>query len=289
MSNNLLDKIRSLRTEATAGHATGSNTKQPIYDRIEQNKVLDRIESTLGGSYSLFWRIGVATGARTSDVCRMTFDDVDLSTGYWTYTVSKQTKSAEAKAYNKTLKLWKERLKRAAMLKGDHQKYMLIDMTDFKNIVEHIHGDSMADFEADLMTAVNNAPVLRDRKKLPAKVIEIIRQRKAKNHHDNYVFSRTMCGSNRAINQGGHITRQAVHKALQGIFKWFKSAVNAALNLSAYSTRKIFAYNMLRGKNGKENNISEVVASLGHSSLQMTKKYLGLSTKADDLQAQLVE
>lgn len=290
MSNLLLDKIRSLRTEATAGQdKTGSNTKTPIYSRIEQDKVLDRIESTLGDTYSLFWRVSVATGARTSDVCRMAFDDVDLNTGYWTYTVSKQSKSAEARAYNKVLKVWKERLKRAAMLDNNQKLYMQIDMTEFKNIIEFVPVEDSGQLEIDLTQAVNNAPVKRDCKKLPAKVIEIIRQRKEKNHHDNYVFSRSLTNSNRSLNQDGHITRQVVWKSLKAVFTWFKSTVNAALKLSTYSSRKIFAFRMLKGVTGKENNIIETMQAFGHSSIQMTLKYLGLATKSELLQAELAE
>jgi integrase len=188
------------------------------------------------------------------------------------------------------LKAWKEQLKKAAMLAGNQQQYMIIDMTDFKNIVDLVPAEDMAQLEIELSEAVNNAPVKTDTKKLPAKVIELIRQRKEKNKHDDFVFSCSMLNSNRARNLSGHIKRQAIWAALKTkVFNWFAETINGALKLSAYSSRKTFAYRMLKGVSGKENNIAEVMQAFAHSSISMTMKYLGLASKAELLQAELCE
>lgn len=286
----LLNKIRSVRQTASTGmDREGMNTKSPIYDRIEQQKVLSRIEETLDPMYSLFWRVSVATGWRTSDVIELEFSNIDFNSGTASIIVNKQTRSAEARAFNKVLSNWKQQLKKEAALQGDANRHMLIDMCEVKNIQSLMTEEQVGKLEIDLQQAVNNAPVKRDSKKLPAKVLELIRVRMEKNHHDGFVFSRSLSSSNRAINKGGHVTRQSVWKGLKAVFDWFSESVNGALKLSAYSSRKTFAYRMLKGVTGKENNIAETMQAFGHSSISMTMKYLGLASKADELQAQLSE
>jgi integrase len=263
---------------------------QPVYDRIQQDQIARRIEEQLGETYSLWWSISIASGGRTSDVCAMKFSDIDLEAGVWKYKISKQSLASESRAFNKVLKVWKERLKKAAMVAGEQQQYMIIDMTNFKNIVDLIPSKDMAQLESELSEAVNNAEVKTDTKQLPKKVIELIRRRKEQNKHDDFVFSRSMLNSNRARNLSGHIQRQAIWKALKTkVFNWFAETINGALKLSAYSSRKTFAYRMLRGVNGKGNNIAEVMQAFGHSSISMTMKYLGLASKAQELQAELCE
>lgn len=286
----LLNKIRSIRKTASTGLDTaGSKTKSPIYDRIEQQKVLTRIEEKLDPMYSLFWRVSVATGWRTSDVLELEFNNIDFDTGIASIIVNKQTKAAEARAFNKVLANWKQQLKKEAVHNSDQTRYMNIDMCEIKDIQSFMTVEQVSQLEIDLQQAVNNAPVKRDSKKLPSKVLELIRVRMQKNHHDDYVFSRSLSSSNRAVNIDGHITRQSVWKGLKAVFDWFSKAVNGALKLSAYSSRKTFAYRMLKGVTGKENNIAETMQAFGHSSISMTMKYLGLASKADELQAQLSE
>lgn len=289
-SMELLNKIRSIRKAATsAAHTTDTNTKSPIYDRIEQQKVLSRIESELDPMYSLFWRVSIATGWRTSDCLELEFNNVNFDTGIASIVVNKQTRAAEARAFNKVLLDWKQQLKKDAALQGDAKRHMVVDTCDHVNIQSLMTVEQVNKLGVDLQAAVNNAPVKRDSKKLPKVVLDMIKDRMNKNHHDEFIFSRSLSSSNRAVNESGHITRQAVWKGLQAVFTWFKAEINGALKLSAYSTRKTFAYRMLRGITGKDNNIAEVMQAFGHSSIQITFKYLGLASKADELQAAMVE
>lgn len=288
--SDLLKKIRTLRTEATAANNTaGTNTKSPIYERIEQQKVLARIESTLDPMYALYWRLGVATGWRLSDILELEFSDIDFNTGKASITVNKQTKSAEARAFNKVLATYKQKIKQLAAMEGDHGRYMQADMADIKDIASMLNAEQTAQLEQDLIKAVSNAPIKRDTKQLPIKCLELIAERQAMNHHDNFVFSRSLMASNRARNIEGRVARQGIWRGLSKVFEWFKENVNACLKLSAYSTRKTFAYRLLKGVSGTEQNISEVMQAFGHSSIAMTMKYLGLASKADDLQAQMLE
>jgi len=286
----LLQKIRTLRCSATAGiDLTGSKTKSPIYDRIEQQKVLTKIDETLDPMYSLFWRLSVATGWRTSDVLELEYSNVNFDTGMASIVVNKQTKSAEARAFNKVLANCKQQLKKQASLSNDQHRYMIVDMCEIKEIQSLMTEGEVCQLEAELLAAVSSAPVKRDTKKLPRKVLELIQEHKERNHFDNFVFSRHLSSSNRTKNIEGHISRQGVWKGLKSVFNWFSKEVNAALKLSAYSSRKTFAYRLYKGVNGNESNIAEVMQAFGHSSIQMTISYLGLASKADEIQAQMVE
>ena len=286
----LLSKLRELRSQAhSSGSTVKTNTKQPIYDRIEQDKVMGRIEKTLDPMFALFWRVSIATGWRTSDVCELRFSDIDFNTGKATIVVNKQTKAAEARAYNKCLKLAQERMKKAAAMAGDLHQYMIIDQTSYKDIMEVMTPDQVTTLESELLKAVSTAPQKIDTKKLPVKVLDEIKARQEANIFDDYVFSRRLMRSHRAKNESGHCSRQGVWKALKTVFVWFSAEVNGALKLSAYSSRKTFAYNMMKGKDGKGNFVSEVCEAFGHSSLSITFKYLSLQSKADELQAQMCE
>lgn len=288
--SSLLSKLNQIRLDASQ-KATDrkTNTKSPIHSRIEQQAIQARIDSELGSTYSLWWRLAIATGYRTTDVCEIKFSDIDFSTGTVAITINKQTRAATARAANRVLKEWHFKLKQKAHQAGDHKLYLDIDISGYKQIEQFLTDEDMRQLEVDLTEAVNNAPVKRDSKKLPKKLLDEIKKRQEMNIWDDYVFSRHLAGSNRARNCDGNITRQAVWKALKPIFDWFASKVNGEIKLSAYSSRKTYAINLMNqavsmGKDG----LSIVCDSLGHSSISQTKKYLMLSSEAQKIQAQMV-
>lgn len=286
----LLSKIRELRDLHTSDKKK-TNTKQPIYELDDQRAILDRIKDTLDPTYSLWWRVAVSTGWRTADVCRLQFSDINFDDGTATIVVAKQTKAAEARAYNKALKTYRDELKRQAAMSGDLNRYMQLDQLDHKQLLDSdmITIEQRAELEALITDAVSRAPVKRDTKTLPKNVLNEIMERMERNIFDDYVFSRRLMAANSIKNKDGHLSRVGVWKALKAVFTWFTNAIGKKLKLSAYSSRKTFAYRMLRGKSGREQNLTEVMQAFGHSSIQMTMKYLGLSSKADELQRELAE
>lgn len=285
----LLAKIREIRSEK-AGTDKRDNAKQPIYERSDLAKIQKRIDKTLDPSFSLWWRVSIATGWRTNDVCRLTFSDIDFASGTATITVSKQTKAAEARAFSKTLKQAKESLKKQAALAGDFDTYMAIDQLHYKQLLESdlVTIQQKQEIEAKATEAVQSAPVKRDTKALPSAVLKEISERMGKNTYDDFVFSRRLMKANAIKNMDGHLSRVGVWKALKAVFAWFAETVGAKLKLSAYSARKTFAYLMLRGKSGSEQNLTEVMQAFGHSSIQMTMRYLGLESRSETMQRDMV-
>ena len=179
-------------------------------------------------------------------------------------------------------------MKQQAFFNGNIELFAKIDQTDYKDITKLMTSEQQAALEEKAIIAVSNSAQKIDTKQLPKSVLEELAVLKEKNIFDNYVFSRRMMKSNRAKSQEGCITRQAVWSALKTVFNWFAQEVNSQVKLSVYSSRKTFAYRMLKGVSGKENNISEVMQAFGHSSLSMTFKYLGLESLSEKLQAQMV-
>ena len=123
----LLKKFRALRGQTANASTVGSKTKQPIYEVAEQQQLMAHIKRTQPEWMALFWQISVATGWRTSDVCRLSYASIDWNDGTATIRVSKQTLSAESRAYRKGLTIVKESRKRAALLNNDPAEYMRID------------------------------------------------------------------------------------------------------------------------------------------------------------------
>jgi len=284
-SDNLLAKFRSIRKESGAVADARTNTKQPIYDRIEQQKLCGHIAKNCAKWVEVFYRLSIATGWRTTDVSEIQYTDIDFTAGTCSIVVNKQTRAAEARAFSKSLESVRATRKRAALVSGDSGAYMRWDAATRDELIATLTTD-----EQDAAArAVAAAPVKRDTKHLPRSLLTTLADMRKHNHHDDYVFSRSQTPSNRARNMTGCVTRQSVWAQFKGVFEWFALEVNRALKLSAYSLRKCFAFNMLRGTTGKENNIAETMQLFGHSSVAMTMKYLGLASQAEQLQLSMVE
>jgi integrase len=286
----LLEAIRAERDqENTSKLKKTTNQKQPIYSRKQQKIILNKIKGTLDPYYLLFWEISVATGWRTSDVLRMLFKNINLKTGDATIIISKQTKAAEARAFRAVLTSYKERLKKQVIAENDHAQYMKIDMCPLDKINELLTPDELKELKKDLIKAINKAPVMRDKKRLPNHVLKIIKERTKTNKKDSFIFSKSLAFANTLNRRVGHISRQTIWAGLKSVFIWFKNTINSKLNLSAYSSRKTFAYRMLKGVSLDQNNISEVMEAFGHSSVKMTFKYLCLESNAQQLQNALLD
>lgn len=284
--SDLLKKFRALRGDSSKTSTVGSKTKQPIYEASEQRQLMAHIKRTQPEWMAIFWQISVATGWRTSDVCRMTYASIDWSEGTATIRVSKQTLSAESRAYRKGLDTVKESRKREALLNNDPGTYMRLDSAP----VESFASELTEEEESMIAELVAAAPVKTDRKKLPAALLEKLQHRRQLNLVDDFVFSRSQTESNRSRGQDGCVTRQAVWKRLTAVFAWFAKEVNARLKLSAYSARKCFAYAMYQAaEKAGQSGLMAACTALGHGSPEVTRRYLGLSSIVENLQAKMAE
>ncbi|EOG8227277.1 integrase, partial [Klebsiella pneumoniae] len=102
---------------------------------------------------------------------------------------------------------------------------------------------------------------------------------------DDLVFSRSQIESNRCQSLEGSVSRQTIWKKLHNVMVWFTRVVNTRLRLSAYSARKIAAFNMMR--RGGEQGLLIASEMLGHSNPAVTRTYLQLGSQAGELQAEM--
>lgn len=102
---------------------------------------------------------------------------------------------------------------------------------------------------------------------------------------DDLVFSRSQIESNRCQRLEGSVTRQTIWRKLHGVMAWFTRFINAKLRLSAYSSRKIAAFNLMSA--GGEQGLLVASEMLGHSNPAITRTYLQLGSKAAAIQSRL--
>lgn len=263
----------------------GTNTKTPVYDANEQRRLRERIAKTLPEWVTLWWDISVATGWRTADVCNLTYDCIDWNTGDVTITVAKQTKAAEARAVRKGIELVRAARKDAARLASDHVAYMVWDSATPDELAASMNDDE----RQKCFELVQSAAVKRDTKTLSPGLLKRLRERMERNLVDGFVFSRSQMAANRVQSLDGPVTRQTIWKRLSGVCAWFMGHVNNKLKLSAYSTRKIAAVNMMN--QAKAKGVDGLLAAsemLGHSSTAITRTYLRLDSVVKELQREMV-
>lgn len=279
----LTAKARELRGNVVNAVSTkGSRTMTPVYDRDEQRKLRERIQQTQPDWVLLWWDISVVTGWRTSDVCNLRYSCVNWETGQCTIVVAKQTKAAEARATRKGIEIVRQQRKDAARIAADHVAYMQWDSAT----CDELAADMTEAEQAIVFDLVSRAEVKHDTKQLPPGVIKRLRERLERNLvDDDLVFSRSQIESNRCATLNGAVSRQAIWKKLHGVVQWFTRFINTKLRLSAYSTRKIAAFNVMSA--GGEQGLLIASELLGHSNPSITRTYLQLGSKASAIQSRM--
>ncbi|MGQ3662658.1 tyrosine-type recombinase/integrase [Citrobacter braakii] len=279
----LTAKARELRGNVVKAVSTkGSRTMQPVYDRDEQRKLRERIQQTQPDWVLLWWDISVITGWRTSDVCNFRYSCINWETGQAAIIVAKQTKAAEARATRKGIEIVRQQRKDAARIAADHVAYMQWDSAT----CDELAADMTEAEQGIVFELVSKADVKHDTKQLPPGIIKRLRDRLARNLvDDDLVFSRSQIESNRCQSLEGSVSRQAVWKKLHDVVAWFTRFINAKLRLSAYSTRKIAAFNVMAA--GGEQGLLIASELLGHSNPAITRTYLQLGSKATAIQSRM--
>ncbi len=279
----LTAKARELRGNVVKAASTkGSRTMTPVYDRDEQRKLRERIQQTQPDWLLLWWDIATVTGWRTSDVCNLRYSCVNWETGQATIIVAKQTKAAEARATRKGIEIVRQQRKDAARLAADHIAYMKWDSIG----CDELAADMSDEEQAIVFELVAKADVKHDTKQLPPGIIKRLRDRQDRNLvEDDLVFSRSQIESNRCQCLEGSVTRQTIWRKLHDVMQWFTRFINSKLRLSAYSSRKIAAFNLMSA--GGEQGLLVASEMLGHSNPAITRTYLQLGSKASSIQSRL--
>ena len=262
----LTAKARELRGNVVKATTTkGTRTMTPVYEREEQRKLRERIQQTQPDWVLLWWDIATVTGWRTSDVCNFRYSCINWETGVATIIVAKQTKAAEARATRKGIEIV-----------GDHIAYMQWDSVSCDQLAAGMTEEE----QAIVFELVAKAEVKHDTKQLPPGIIKRLRERMERNLiGDDLVFSRSQIESNRCV------SRQTIWKKLHNVMVWFTRVVNTRLRLSAYSSRKIAAFNLMSA--GGEQGLLVASEMLGHSNPAITRTYLQLGSKAAAIQTRL--
>lgn len=245
-----------------------TNAKLPIAES-DTKAVRAKIRKDCPDWMALFHELSLVTGWRTNDVCALTFDSINFDTGRAEIIVQKQSKAAQSRAFGKFIETQRTARKAAAMTAGDFQEYMRLDAATRDDLAAELTQEQIEQAAA----AVQAAKLKTDSKTLPDHLIAKLRNLRERNHFDVFIFSRRLCASNRARGQEGHITRQSVWKWYTAVFEALKDTIQNASRLSSYSTRKTFACAILKAAGG---DVATVMAMFGHSSIQMSLRYLGL-------------
>lgn len=279
----LTAKARELRGNVVKATTTkGTRTMTPVYEREEQRKLRERIQQTQPEWVLLWWDIATVTGWRTSDVCNFRYSCINWETGIATIIVAKQTKAAEARATRKGIEIVRQQRKDAARLAGDHIAYMHWDSVSCDELAAGMTDEE----QAIVFELVAKAEVKHDTKQLPPGIIKRLRERMERNLiGDDLVFSRSQIESNRCKSLEGSVSRQTIWKKLHNVMVWFTRVVNTRLRLSAYSSRKIAAFNLMSA--GGEQGLLVASEMLGHSNPAITRTYLQLGSKAAAIQTRL--
>lgn len=245
-----------------------TNSKLPIAE-CDQKAVRAQIRKDCPEWMALFHELSLITGWRTNDVCALTFENINFDTGRAEIVVQKQSKAAQSRAFSKFIESQRAARKVEAMSRGDFQEYMRLDAATRDDLAAELTPEQVEQAGA----AVQAAKLKTDSKTIPDHLIAKLRKLRERNIFDRFVFSRRLCASNRSRGQEGHITRQSVWKWYSAVFEALKDTIQNASRLSSYSTRKTFACAILKAAGG---DVSIVMGVFGHSSIQMSLRYLGL-------------
>ena len=284
MSRTAASLLAQLRATAAPIESTPakSNTKRPISEP-DQATVRAYIEKTQPEWMLVFHDLSLETGWRTADVANIRYSAIDAEARTATITVAKQTRSAQARALGKGLREIQESRKSAALTAGDAVAFMTWSAASRDELAA-----AATPLEVErLAYLVASAPKKVDTKRLSAGLLARLKDmERAAFWGDEFIFSRALTASNATrLQSGAPITRQTIWARFRAVFDALAEVVEQAAKLSAYSLRKTWARRLYDAA-GK--SIAAVMAQFGHSSAQMSMRYLSLDDEAAEAQARMV-
>nr|DAM87665.1 MAG TPA: site specific tyrosine recombinase [Caudoviricetes sp.] len=264
----------------------GTRTMTPVYDDNHVSALAKSIRQNAPEWLQLWFEISIETGGRTADIAGLRFSDLSAS-GELRYVVAKQSKAAMSRATRKGVELVREQRKAAAKSAGQWELYAQTDAATADELAETLTDAE----EAMVLEQVSRAQVKIDSKQLSpglCKRIAAYRARTIGADDDSaLMFPAAATGSNRAAGVWHKpVTRQTIWRLIKPFMLAIEKAGGGLMRLSAYSTRKIAAFRWMKAGDKQQpgSGITLVMEMLGHSSLAMSKKYLGLDKLAARLQ-----
>lgn len=262
-----------------------SKAVTPLYDEKHIAELKKLIEKEAPEWLSLWFAISLETGGRTSDIAGLRFSNLDFETGELRYVVAKQSKSALARAARKGI----EAVRKARMDAADDAEYRKLASASADDIAA-----SLAPHEETLVaSALAKAKAKTDSKFLsPALTARIQKfQDKSLANDSDFIFPASVTGANRSQGMDDKpVSRQTIWRRIKPFMQRIEQLVtDMKLHLSAYSTRKIAAYLWMKAgdKAHPGSGITLVMQMLGHSSIEMSRRYLGLDKLGAALQRKM--
>lgn len=251
-----------------------SKAVTPLYDEKHIAALKRSIEKEAPEWLSLWFAISLETGGRTADIASLRFSNLDFETGELRYVVAKQSKSALARAARKGI----EAVRKARMDVADDAEYRKLASMPAEDIAA-----SLAPHEELLVaSALAKAKAKTDSKFLSPVLVSRIQKFMDKGlaESSDFIFPASITGANRSqgINDKP-VSRQTIWRRIKPFMQRMEKLVtDMKLHLSAYSTRKIAAYLWMKAGDAAHpgSGITLVMQMLGHSSIEMSRRYLGL-------------
>lgn len=278
----LLAQFRTTATEAQGSAVPKLNVKAPISEP-DQETIRQHLASNCPEWLGVYYELGIQTAQRTADLANLRWDNVQWADSMIVLQVSKQTLSAQARAYSKGLKEIREARQAEALAAGDGAAYM-----KWANATRDELAASATQAELDrCQHLVSTAKKKIAQCKITPDLLARLRAMKeAAFWDDGFIFSRALTTSNSTrLDSGKAITRQTFWARFKAVFTACAEIVANAAKLSCYSLRKTACRNVYE-RSG--HNIAAVMRLTGHASQEMALRYLGVEDEIDRLLADAI-
>lgn len=270
----ILKELAARLKPDTQAHMEESKAVTPIYEEKHLAALKESIATEAPEWLQLWFEISLETGGRTADIAGLRFSNLNMKTGELRYQVAKQSKAALARAARKGI----EHVRRARMDAADDAEYRKLASAPAEDIAASLAPHE----EAIIADALAKARAKTDSKFLsPALVSKIQKyQDKCFAESSELMFPASCTGANRSQGLDDKpVSRQTIWRRMKDFMLRIEAlATDVALHLSAYSTRKIAAYLWMKAGDREHpgSGITLVMQMLGHSSIEMSRRYLGL-------------
>ena len=246
---------------------------QPIADKHHVRKAARFIKDNFNPAYALIWQIGIETGYRITDITELKYTDIDYDNGLIKVAENKGTRANKARARLKVLEQVKNEL--IAKYSNDNQKMMQVYITKPKDMYGLIQDELKPLIDERIAVAISKAPVKYRTAKLSAPTLLKIKARAKKFNFidDGQLFAKATMSSNRAKNETGVITRQSCYRVFSQL-TGFMATLGEKVKVACHSLRKIFARSLYISSG---NNIGLLMKVIGHSSPEMSLRYIGIN------------
>ena len=250
---------------------------EPITSKKHVKKAGQYIKDNFDAAYSLIWQIGIDSGYRITDITEIKYSDINYKTGIVTLAENKGTKANKARARLRVLEDVKNEL--IALYSGEPAKMMSVFVTKAKDVYKLVPDAMLALVDIRINQAIEKAPAKYRTAKLSKSTLTRIKARQDKYSliDEGYLFARATLASNRARNAGGVISRQACYKVFSQLTAYMET-LGESVKVGCHSLRKIFARHLYESS---DNNIAMLMRLLGHSSVEMSLRYIGINNNEE--------